>query len=359
MPVELLIKKGNECLDSRDFLGAIANFSDAISENNNAFQAYLKRSVAYQKLHNYENAKSDISKAFTIAQERGKREDIGLCYFKLGLVYYLEKDLKLALNNFNKAKEFGCSEPTLSMWLAKAEYDIKKNISDKEEKVGSNDVVSAKTETTILKDKPSTSIDVINKHSPMSIKIRDDWYQTNDYVVITIYAKNVDKAKVNIQFHTNSVNVSFPSSNNSEYNYNLDPLFGEINVEASSFRVYGTKLEIELAKRDKFKWASLELPKNEKVAAVKENSANVVSYPTSSKKAVDWSNFNLKDEDEKEDENDFFSKLYKDVDDDTKRAMMKSYVESNGTVLTTNWDEAKDKKFETSPPEGMVPKTWN
>jgi suppressor of G2 allele of SKP1 len=82
-------------------------------------------------------------------------------------------------------------------------------------------------------------------------------------------------------------------------------------------------------------------------------------YPSSSKKAVNWSNFKVDEEDEANaSENDFFAKLYKDTDDDTRRAMMKSYVESNGTVLTTNWDEAKQKKFETSPPEGMVAKEW-
>lgn len=36
---------------------------------------------------------------------------------------------------------------------------------------------------------------------------------------------------------------------------------------------------------------------------------------------------------------DFFSKLYKDADEDTKRAMIKSYTESGGTTLSTNWAE--------------------
>ena len=37
--------------------------------------------------------------------------------------------------------------------------------------------------------------------------------------------------------------------------------------------------------------------------------------------------------------NEFFQKLFSDADDDTKRAMMKSYSESGGTTLSTNWDE--------------------
>lgn len=54
----------------------------------------------------------------------------------------------------------------------------------------------------------------------------------------------------------------------------------------------------------------------------------------------------------------FFKKLYAGADEDTKRAMMKSYVESNGTVLSTNWSEVGKGKVETSPPDGMEAKNW-
>jgi len=54
----------------------------------------------------------------------------------------------------------------------------------------------------------------------------------------------------------------------------------------------------------------------------------------------------------------FFKKLYAGADDDTKRAMMKSYVESNGTVLSTNWSEVGKGKVETSPPDGMEARKW-
>ena len=56
--------------------------------------------------------------------------------------------------------------------------------------------------------------------------------------------------------------------------------------------------------------------------------------------------------------NDFFKKLYANADPDTKRAMMKSYQESNGTALSTNWEEVRKETVKTQPPEGVEAKKW-
>jgi suppressor of G2 allele of SKP1 len=57
--------------------------------------------------------------------------------------------------------------------------------------------------------------------------------------------------------------------------------------------------------------------------------------------------------------NSFFQKIFGDADDDAKRAMMKSYQESGGTTLSTNWDEVKGGKVEVKPPAGSEWKKWN
>lgn len=46
----------------------------------------------------------------------------------------------------------------------------------------------------------------------------------------------------------------------------------------------------------------------------------------------------------------FFKKLYANADPDTRRAMTKSYVESQGTSLSTNWSEVGKGKVEARPP---------
>lgn len=89
------------------------------------------------------------------------------------------------------------------------------------------------------------------------------------------------------------------------------------------------------------------------------------AYPTSFKKAVNWDKLKIVDDDDDDEEekdgdvNSFFKKLYQDADPDSKRAMMKSFVESNGTSLSTNWAEAQSKTYQSHPPEGVEPKKWD
>ena len=56
--------------------------------------------------------------------------------------------------------------------------------------------------------------------------------------------------------------------------------------------------------------------------------------------------------------NDFFQKLYKDADPDTQRAMIKSFQESGGTALSTNWDEVGKAPVPIRPPQGSEARKW-
>lgn len=363
MVLEQLVARGSAELKEKDYLSALGTFNRAIEENPDSFQPYLKRAKAYKGLGNYEFARKDISMAFNVAQKRGKREDMGVCFFNLGLIYYAEKNVELALRNLNKAKTFGCTEGTLDTWKQKCEYDLSRNPSLAEIDKNSDDELDTKDISAPSADINFPQNDSRVQETHKKPKIKDDWYQNNERIFITIYAKNIDPNKLNVDYSENTVSVSFSTGANIDYNYNIDPLYAAIDPENSLHHVYSTKMELTLRKKQPGKWSSLERLANFAASAPGESNseATKLSYPTSSRKPIDWSSINLEDEEngKEKSENDFFAQIYSNTDDDTRRAMMKSYVQSNGTVLTTNWEEARNKTFETSPPEGMIEKKWD
>ncbi|CAI7575734.1 hypothetical protein N7533_010755 [Penicillium manginii] len=212
-------------------------------------------------------------------------------------------------------------------------------------------------------------------------KVRHEWYQSGDSVVVTLYIKGIQKDSVQIDLKDQSVSLQFPLPSGSDYDFTLDPLFAPIDPSTSKVSVMGTKIELVLQKQTAGqKWRSLESSVTEttvltdRPAAPSAPAPSGPAYPTSSRHgAKDWdkvassltSSKSKGKKKEKEgaagDESDaesvdsdfggdavdgFFKKLYAGADPDTRRAMMKSYVESQGTSLSTNWSEVGTKKME-------------
>ncbi|CAN6914206.1 unnamed protein product [Brassica oleracea] len=197
---------------------------------------------------------------------------------------------------------------------------------------------------------------------------RHDYYQKPEEVVVTIFAKGIPKQNVNIDFGEQilSVVIDVPGE---EEAYHLQPrLFGKIVPEKCRYEVLSTKVEIRLAKAEIITWASLE---HGKVPAVlpKPNVSSEVSvrpaYP-SSKKVKDWDKLEAEVKKQEKDEklegdaalDKSLREMYSNADEDMRRAMSKSFVESNGTVLSTNWKEVGAKTIESTPPDGMELKKW-
>lgn len=150
----------------------------------------------------------------------------------------------------------------------------------------------------------------------------------------------------------------------------FSPLFAKIKPAESSYKVFSTKVEIILQKAiPGRKWSDIEGDESTLHDSSAERLDNVMVaktgeqgpvYPTSSRNGPkDWDKIDDTDEGEDQDVNSFFQKLYKDADPDTRKAMMKSYQESNGTSLSTNWADVKKAPVATQPPEGVEAKKWD
>ncbi|KAF4555119.1 SGS domain-containing protein [Elsinoe fawcettii] len=236
-------------------------------------------------------------------------------------------------------------------------------------------------------------------------KIRHDWYQNNDNVIFTLLAKGVPKDKTHIDIKERSLTISYPMESGSDYEFTLDPLYAAIDPSQSKSSILSTKVEITLKKTQPGqKWHALESsepvsstsdPKPTPVpSSVLNPSSTGPSYPTSSrsgpknwdKLAADLTSKKPKkenadptskdkkpagegkgveddddwdyDKDDGDEVNGFFKKLYSGASDDVRKAMIKSYTESGGTALSTNWGEVQKGTVPVQPPDGMEARKW-
>jgi len=206
-------------------------------------------------------------------------------------------------------------------------------------------------------------------------KIRHEWFQTATHVTVEIFVKGRKKDQVKVQFLANSLDVTAAIDGGSEYLLNVD-LADEIVPGESKFEILSTKIEIKMKKAKSSKWEALEAPPDHSSKAVKQwdsvedaSSAKASLYPSSAKGAAktgrDWDKL-AKDSGADEEEklegdaalNKVFSGIYKNASDEQRKAMLKSFQESGGTVLSTNWDEVGKAPVKGSPPTGMEMKSW-
>ncbi|KAJ3190542.1 hypothetical protein HK101_008713 [Irineochytrium annulatum] len=197
-------------------------------------------------------------------------------------------------------------------------------------------------------------------------KIRHEWFQNENFVTISIFIKQVKPEQVSINYARRAVSVTVKlPTRGTDYTLELDPLAHEITEAECKHSVLSTKIEIKLKKEVVgIRWGTLEGEEQGVVQTMADinGAGKGPSYPSSSKKKQNWDAVAKSvDEEKPEGEaalNTLFQQIYKDASEDTRRAMMKSYVESNGTCLSTNWDEVSKGKVETQPPDGMIAKKF-
>lgn len=408
--------RGNAALASKDFASAVKHYTDALTQNPGAVDYYIKRSTAYTRLSppDHEAAFRDSETAVSLATKRAKRELIVQAQLRRAIALFGLERYGDSAQCLAWVKKLDDKEKTVPMWEMKINGKLK-GLEEGDERATSTVLETPEVEAPLV-DKSKQADPVPGEQAPANgkkdhtelttpavrseslqtpaNKIRHDWIQTSENVIVTLYCKGIPKEKATIEIKENSLEVSFPLSSGSDYQLSLDPLYSPIDRMRSYYKIMSTKAEFTLIKSTPGqKWPSIEgvaAPETDvkdsedpaKRAALASNFHQASpAYPTSSKSgpknwdklASDLSKRPKKnpkegeegemedpglDEEEGDPTNNFFKTLYAGADDDTKRAMMKSYTESNGTALSTNWSEVGKGPVETSPPDGMEAKSW-
>ncbi|ESZ94119.1 hypothetical protein SBOR_5473 [Sclerotinia borealis F-4128] len=388
---------GSAAIEKKDYPAAITHLTKALAESSTSPNYLIFRSTAYQRAKNHDAALADADAAVHAAVARSRRELIATAHFRRAVALHgLGRfgDARMCLNWCRQKNE---KEKALTIWQAKVKADYDAAGGDEAE-CNQCTVKEIPGKPTIKVEKgKAPEISTAPTSTPVSApvatpkeKIRQEWFQSSSKVTITIFAKGVAKDTAQIIIEEGQVEVSFPiGQTGTTYDFTASPLFAQIDPTQSKFNITPNKVEIDLHKsKEGLKWSTLEgtdpiasksaeEQKSEIPSAILNPKTDTVpSYPTSSrngpknwdalassalnseKKDGDKSTNGGDDEEDGDPMNAFFKKLYKDADPDTKRAMMKSFQESNGTALSTNWSDVSKGPVETSPPEGVEAKKW-
>lgn len=404
--------RGKKALADSKYDKAIVEYTAALKGSPTSPDYLIQRSTAYHRIKDYTSALADANNAVVYAQKRAKRELIVESHFRRGCALYgLERygDAEFVFGIVKRMDEKHKMVPT---WMQKTKMTMEKpDVSDEKKQCHVTETPDAEElKASVASSSSAPSGDSASSTSTLQTppapppqlqqtatdKIRHEWYQNSDHVYFTLLAKGVPKDKAQIDIQSRSLAISFPLLSGSTYDFNIDPLFGSVNPDKCIIRVLPTKIEIILAKTTSGqKWNALETSeavppvKGEpttagadksnddlaKAAALSDSKPAGPAYPTSSKSGPkDWDKIvndvrkadndgkDMTDDDDNVDGGDpankFFKTLFKGASPDAQRAMMKSYTESNGTSLSTNWEEVSKGKVETVPPDGMEAKEW-
>uniref|UniRef100_A0A0D9V339 Protein SGT1 homolog n=1 Tax=Leersia perrieri TaxID=77586 RepID=A0A0D9V339_9ORYZ len=347
-----------------DFELAAELYTQAIEVGPATAELYADRAQAHIKLGNYTEAVADANKAIELDPSMHK------AYLRKGAACIKLEEYQTAKAALELGSSFASGDSRFTRLMKECDERIAEEASQAPVKK-TDEGASASVAATVEKKDDTETMD--NTQQPMAEvpskpKYRHDFYNSATDVVLTIFAKGVPAENVAVDFGEQmlSVLIEVPG----EEPYHFQPrLFSKIIPDKSKYQVLSTKVEIRLAKAEQITWTSLDY--DNKPNAIPQKiispaaSTPRPSYP-SSKSKKDWDKLEAEVKKEEKDEkldgdaalNKFFRDIYSDADEDMRRAMMKSFVESNGTVLSTNWKDVGSKKVEGSPPDGMELKKW-
>ncbi|XP_034744190.1 protein SGT1 homolog isoform X1 [Etheostoma cragini] len=301
---------------------ALEELNEALQGDSNNADLCCQRAYAHILLKNYSCAVDDAKKAQQL------KPSLPLAFMRTGIAEYHLNHYESAHAAFTQGHQLDVSDKSFEIWIKRCE-----------EMMGEQ-----------------TQIGSVDGQTPAVPHVKHDWYQTESQVIVTVMAKNVPKNGVCVDFMEKELSAKIQLASGETYNLNLH-LLHPIIPQQSSFKILTTKVEFKMKKTDAMRWEKLEGEGQE--SNIKHFNPN--QYPSSSLHACKWDKVVLDIHEEEKNEklegdaalNTLFQQIYCDGSDEVKRAMNKSFMESGGTVLSTNWMDVAKRKVEMNPPDDV------
>ncbi|CAN9503063.1 unnamed protein product [Ophioblennius macclurei] len=300
---------------------ALQALNEALQADSDNAEWFCQRAYAHILLKNYSCAADDAKKAQQL------KPSLPLAFMRTGIAEYHLNSYESAHAAFTQGHQLDDSDKSFEVWIKRCE-----------EMMGDD-----------------TQHGSVNRTPPVP-PVKHDWYQTESQVIVTVMAKNVPKDGVRVSFTEKEVYATIQLASGENFDLHLH-LFHPILPQQSNFKILTTKVEIKMKKMDGIRWEKLEGEGQE--SNIKH--FNPHQYPTSSHYTRKWDKMVVDLGEEEKNEklegdaalNKLFQQIYSDGSDEVKRAMNKSFMESGGTVLSTNWMDVGKRKVDMSPPDDV------
>jgi suppressor of G2 allele of SKP1 len=390
------------------------NYSDAIdayaaaisvlreSEVALHIRALSHRSTAFYKLERYEEALEDANKALELLSSKGGPSGLRpgegeICHKRSGLAAFKLQKYSPAKESLQKAAQLASlnnrSDASYLEWIQKCDEALNPSTPSS---VVAEQKQPPKTESSTAKPSAPPSVEAKPAPQPASATTttaaalpsaasnnkrptmpKYQYYQSDKVMTISILESNVKAEDLNVTFDPKRLTVILRKGG-VDFTVIAGTLYNSIDVERSKVVIKDEKVLLKLRKEEAFEWHELFGKANDSkpAAAKKPPSASDESIPKAKDAAIprpyssdrDWDAIEksvIEDEKNEKPEGDeamnkLFQQIYGNASEETRRAMIKSYQTSGGTVLSTNWDEVgkTDYEKERTAPKGMEWKNW-
>jgi len=347
-----LANEANSVFVDEDYETALELYTQAVAAAPACADLYVARAQVHLKKEDFTSAIADANKAIELDASNSK------AYFRKGVACFSMEEYTTAKTAFEKGRELDEKNAQFKTWIRKCNAEI-------DEEMASEAAAPAATA-------PVPAAAAAAAYQPPAPKpvarFRHDFIQTPTHVTVTFYMKGATKENCEVTFEERSLSLDWTISSSDSWQVTFDPLFESIVPEECTYSCFNTKVEIKLKKKTSGKWDTLE---NKNVKALDELTEEEIKrrrdyYPSSKSQGGEAKNWDkivneMKDDKLEGEEalNDFFQQIYGRGDPEIRRAMNKSFQESGGTVLSTNWGEVGSKTVEGTPPAGLEMKKWN